>query len=35
MAPGEPERSDNWLSNLPADTPLRELVRLAKIRTLG
>lgn len=30
--PGEPEPTDYWLSNLPADTPLRELVRLAKIR---
>ncbi|WP_189787948.1 IS701 family transposase, partial [Streptomyces capitiformicae] len=26
------EPTDNWLSNLPADTPLAELVRLAKIR---
>jgi SRSO17 transposase len=30
--PGEPEPTDYWLSNLPADTPLRTLVRLAKIR---
>ncbi|MFC5992972.1 IS701 family transposase [Pseudonocardia hispaniensis] len=30
--PGEPEPTDYWLSNLPADTPLRELVGLAKIR---
>jgi SRSO17 transposase len=30
--PGEPEPTDYWLSTLPADTPLRELVRLAKIR---
>jgi SRSO17 transposase len=30
--PGEREPTDYWLSNLPADTPLRELVRLAKIR---
>jgi SRSO17 transposase len=30
--PGKPEPTDYWLSNLPADTPLRELVRLAKIR---
>src|SRR5918999_1085737 len=30
--PGEPEPTDYWLSSLPADTPLRELVRLAKIR---
>jgi SRSO17 transposase len=29
---GEPEPTDYWLSNLPVDTPLRELVRLAKIR---
>jgi len=29
---GEPEPTDYWLSTLPADTPLRELVRLAKIR---
>jgi hypothetical protein len=35
MAPSEPEPSDYWLSNLAADTPLRDLVRLAKIRTLG
>ena len=26
------EPTDYWLSNLPADTPLKELVRLAKIR---
>jgi SRSO17 transposase len=30
--PGKPEPTDYWLSNLPADTPLRVLVRLAKIR---
>src|SRR4051794_21203249 len=30
--PGELEPTDYWLSNLPADTPLRTLVRLAKIR---
>jgi SRSO17 transposase len=30
--PGRPEPTDYWLSTLPADTPLRELVRLAKIR---
>src|SRR5215210_1351624 len=30
--PGEDEPTDYWLSNLPADTPLRTLVRLAKIR---
>jgi SRSO17 transposase len=30
--PGQPEPTDYWLSNLPADTPLRTLVRLAKIR---
>jgi len=30
--PGEREPTDYWLSNLPADTPLRTLVRLAKIR---
>jgi SRSO17 transposase len=30
--PGESEPTDYWLSNLPADTPLRHLVRLAKIR---
>jgi SRSO17 transposase len=30
--PGKPEPTDYWLSTLPADTPLRELVRLAKIR---
>jgi SRSO17 transposase len=29
---GEPEPTDYWLSNLPTDTPLRVLVRLAKIR---
>ncbi len=28
----EPEPTDYWLSTLPGDTPLRELVRLAKIR---
>jgi SRSO17 transposase len=30
--PGEPEPTDYWLSTLPADIRLRELVRLAKIR---
>jgi SRSO17 transposase len=30
--PGRSEPTDYWLSNLPADTPLRELVGLAKIR---
>src|SRR3954453_3433347 len=30
--PGESEPTDYWLSNLPADTPLPHLVRLAKIR---
>ena len=30
--PGEDEPTDYWLSNLPADTPLRTLVGLAKIR---
>jgi SRSO17 transposase len=30
--PGEEEPTDYWLSNLPADTPLRTLVGLAKIR---
>lgn len=30
--PGEPEPTDYWLSNLPADTPLKTLVRIAKIR---
>ena len=30
--PGQPEPTDYWLSNLPADTHLRDLVRLAKIR---
>jgi SRSO17 transposase len=30
--PGKAEPTDYWLSNLPADTPLRKLVRLAKIR---
>jgi SRSO17 transposase len=30
--PGETIPTDYWLSNLPAHTPLRELVRLAKIR---
>ncbi len=29
---GKPEPTDYWLSTLPTDTPLRELVRLAKIR---
>jgi len=30
--PGEPGPTDYWLSDLPAQTPLRDLVRLAKIR---
>jgi SRSO17 transposase len=30
--PGKAEPTAYWLSNLPPDTPLRELVRLAKIR---
>ena len=30
--PGEPEPTDYWLSNLDQTTPLRELVRLAKLR---
>ena len=30
--PGKPEPTDYWLSTLPIETPLRELVRLAKIR---
>jgi SRSO17 transposase len=30
--PGKPEPTDYWLSTMPAETPLRELVRLAKIR---
>jgi SRSO17 transposase len=30
--PGEPEPTDYWLSDLDQATPLRELVRLAKIR---
>jgi SRSO17 transposase len=30
--PHEPEPTDYWLSNLPTDTRLRDLVRLAKIR---
>ncbi|NUR73629.1 MAG: IS701 family transposase [Hamadaea sp.] len=30
--PGEPEPTRYWLSNLPADTPHRTLVRLAKLR---
>lgn len=29
---GEPEPTDYWITSLPAGTPLRELVRLAKIR---
>jgi SRSO17 transposase len=29
---GKPEPTDYWLSTLPPDTPLRELVKLAKIR---
>ncbi|MEV0695098.1 IS701 family transposase [Streptomyces sp. NPDC050388] len=30
--PGSAEPTDYWLSTLPADTPLRDLVRIAKIR---
>ena len=30
--PGAAEPTDYWLSTLPADTPLRELVRIATIR---
>jgi SRSO17 transposase len=30
--PEEPEPTDYWLATLPADTPLSDLVRLAKIR---
>ena len=30
--PGADEPTDYWLSDLPEDTPLAELVRLAKIR---
>jgi SRSO17 transposase len=30
--PGKPEPTDYWLSTLPINTPLRDLVRLAKIR---
>ncbi|MFV2109450.1 transposase [Micromonospora sp. LOL_015] len=30
--PGRDEPTDYWLSDLPADTPLTELVRLAKSR---
>ncbi len=30
--PGKPEPTDYWLSNLPIETPLRDLVRFAKIR---
>jgi SRSO17 transposase len=30
--PGKPEPTDYWLSTMAPDTPLRELVRLAKIR---
>jgi SRSO17 transposase len=30
--PGAAEPTDYWLSTLPTDTPLRELVRLAKLR---
>lgn len=30
--PGEPKPTDYWLSNLPADTSIKTLVRLAKIR---
>jgi SRSO17 transposase len=29
---GKPEPTDYWLSTMPPDTPLRDLVRLAKIR---
>jgi SRSO17 transposase len=32
VAPGAAEPTDYWLSSLPADTRLRDLVRLAKIR---
>ena len=31
-SPGEPEPTNYWLSTLPADVRLRDLVRLAKIR---
>jgi len=30
--PGEPKPTDYWLSTLPLDTPIKTLVRLAKIR---
>ncbi|MFE7240102.1 hypothetical protein [Streptomyces sp. NPDC057580] len=30
--PGATEPTDHWLSTLPADTPLRELVRIAEMR---
>lgn len=30
--PGKPEPTDYWLSTMPPEAPLRELVRLAKIR---
>lgn len=30
--PHEPEPTDYWLSNLPTDTPAREMVQLAKMR---
>ncbi len=30
--PHEPEAADSWLSDLPADTPLKTMVRLAKMR---
>lgn len=30
--PHEPEPTDYWLSNLPTDTPVRELAQLAKMR---
>jgi SRSO17 transposase len=30
--PDKAEPTDYWLSNLPRDTPLQQLVRLAKIR---
>ncbi|MFJ1694391.1 hypothetical protein ACIO6T_21170 [Streptomyces sp. NPDC087532] len=32
MAPGENAPTDYWLTGLPPDTPIRKLVRLAKIR---
>lgn len=30
--PHEPQPTDYWLSNLPTDTPVRELVQLVKMR---